>query len=288
MAARRKTRSSRKRKIIFFSFLTISIIILIAVIIFVVFMFKKANKERQTERVKVEDTTPPMISGTKDQSITVGDTISYRKDVIVTDDMDSDVKLEIDNSKVNLNKAGVYPVVYNATDSSGNTSSEEIKITVKEKVDELVEGKVCEMADEILNQITDSSMSQHDKAWNIYKWVQNNISYVGNSKKTDWITGAYTGFKDKKGDCLIFFAVTKALLTRADIPNIDVTRVGGQTDHYWHLVDIGQGWYHYDTTPQKDYLQVFLLNDAEVADYTARSDHNYYTFDESLYPKRGQ
>lgn len=243
------------------------------------------------------DTTPPTIEGTKDKTVFVGDSISYRDGVIVVDDIDEKVDLKIDNSQVDLNKPGQYTVLYSATDSSGNTATQEISITVKEIVvvappkptdNRTVQEKVFNYADKVLSEITNPSMSVRDKTRKIFDWVKKNISYLGSSPKTDWVTGAHTGFNDKRGDCFIYFAVTKALLERAGIPNVDITRVGGRTNHYWHLVDVGQGWYHLDTTPQKDYLEVFLLNDAAVEAYTARSSHNYYTFDKDLYPERGE
>jgi transglutaminase-like putative cysteine protease len=247
------------------------------------------NQSELTAKLTITpDTEPPVITGAQDQIIFEGETISYRKGVTVTDNIDEEVELEIDNSKVKLQKAGTYGVVYTATDSSGNTTSEEITVTVRQKSENAVdEETLFALADDILSGIIDDSMSQRDKAWAIYEWVTSHISYTGNSDKSDWITGAYTGFNNRIGDCFTYFSVAKALLTRAGIDNLDVTRVGGETKHYWHLVDVGEGWYHFDTTPQKEYLQVFLLTDKEVADYTAKVHRNYYTFDESLYPERG-
>lgn len=237
----------------------------------------------------IKDTTPPVIEGAEDKVVFVGDSIAYRQGIVVSDDIDEQVELTIDNSQVNLNKPGEYTAIYKATDSSGNSSTEEIKVIVRPKTDNPVdEEEVFAIADQILEEIIDPSMSMLDKAWNIYTWVVKNISYVNESDKTDWINGAYEGFTRKKGDCFTYFAVTKTLLTRAGIPNLDVTRVGGRTNHYWHLVDCGQGWYHLDTTPQREYLKVFMLTDEEVDAYTARSNNNYYNFDKSLYPERGK
>lgn len=242
--------------------------------------------ELSTNLTIIADTTPPLIEGTKNHFVFVGETVSYRKDVVVTDDIDDNVELIIDNSEVNLKKPGEYKLIYTATDSSGNISSNEVKVTVREKTPKVVsETDVFEIADGIIKKITKESMSHYDRAYEIYKWVKNNVSYTGHSEKADYINGAYTGFKEKRGDCFTYFSVTKVLLDRAGIPNLDVRRVGGRTNHYWHLVDYGQGWYHFDTTPQADYLKVFMLTDAEVAEYTARGDRNYYTYDKSLYPE---
>jgi hypothetical protein len=75
-----------------------------------------------------------------------------------------------------------------------------------------------------------------------------------------------------------------------------VTRVGGSSNHYWNLVNCGDGWYHFDCSWRihGDYYVTFMKTDAEVAaytdDYTRRYPNhpNYYTFDPSLYPERGK
>ena len=63
-----------------------------------------------------------------------GKTVSYKKGVTVSDNVDKDIELEIDSSKVNLNKVGSYKVVYKATDKAGNTTKKEIKVTVEAPV----------------------------------------------------------------------------------------------------------------------------------------------------------
>ncbi|NLK03440.1 MAG: hypothetical protein GX319_03390 [Clostridiales bacterium] len=63
-----------------------------------------------------------------------------------------------------------------------------------------------------------------------------------------------------------------------------VTRVGGRTQHFWNLINCGDGWYHFDTCPNKDKMQSFMLTDAEVEAYTKKRGNNYYNFDKSLYP----
>ena len=52
----------------------------------------------------------------------IGEPVSFRKYVTVTDNVDKDVELEVDSSSVNLTKAGSYTVVYRVVDSSGNAA----------------------------------------------------------------------------------------------------------------------------------------------------------------------
>jgi hypothetical protein len=63
-----------------------------------------------------EDTEPPKIDGAHDQTIYIGDPVAYKKDIIVTDNKDKDLKLVVDSSAVDPKKAGLYKVIYTVTD----------------------------------------------------------------------------------------------------------------------------------------------------------------------------
>ena len=85
--------------------------------------------------------------------------------------------------------------------------------------------------------------------------------------------------------------MVKYMLDECGIENMLVERYGGKTTHYWHLVNVGTGWYHYDTTPQslEDPFRCFMKTDEQVWAY-AKSRHDgrsdYYNFDTSKYPER--
>ncbi len=234
----------------------------------------------QTTCPPAPDTTPPAISGTNFE-ITQGESVSYRKQVTVTDDTDANPTLEIDNSAVDLDTPGAYPVVYTATDSSGNKSTLTLMLTVKKReytgVKDANEEYVLYLANEILDEITDDSMSKLQVAYTIWRWTRSHIAYVDTSDKTSWIVGAYDGFKARKGDCFTYFSVSKALLTAAGIDHVDVERdrpSEKSARHYWLLVNVGDGWYHFDSTvyyaKAKPYL--FMLTDAELKAW----DQKYY------------
>lgn len=142
---------------------------------------------------------------------------------------------------------------------------------------------------EVLDSITTSDMTKLEKAKAIWDYAKGKIRYTGTSDKTDWKEGAYIGMTDKAGDCFTYYAVSRALLTAADIDNLEVTRVGGSTSHYWNLVNCGDGWYHFDATPRSSKMPAFtsfMFTDEEAADYTARAGRSYYSFDDSLLPPR--
>lgn len=232
------------------------------------------------------DKEPPVISGVQDQTVFVGDSISYKKGVTVTDNVDQDVKLEVDTSKVDLNQAGTYTVTYTATDAAGNQASATATITVEEKPEGYENKAEMEsMAQEILDKIITSDMTQMEKAQKIYNWCHGNISYVNTSDKSSWINGAIQAFESHSGDCFNYFAAAKALLTAAGIENIDVVKSDtSHSSHFWSLVNCGDGWYHFDTTPRKgdgDYF--FMVTDDQLEEYS-KAHNNSHIFDHSLYP----
>ena len=139
--------------------------------------------------------------------------------------------------------------------------------------------------DPILDKITEEGMTKRELAYEIYKWVKANVGYSGSSDKSDWRKEAYRGIVNGVGDCFTYYAVSEAFLTRAGIDNMRVTRVGGRTQHFWNLINCGDGWYHFDTCPNKDKMPTFMLTDAEVEEYTKKRGNNYYNFDKSLYPR---
>jgi hypothetical protein len=241
------------------------------------------NKTEVESMLSVKlDTEPPVIYGVKDKIIFEGDTISYRKGIEVRDNKDTDLDYQIDSGDVNLNKVGTYKVYYKAEDSSGNKVTEVATITVEPftVTEEMLYAKV----DPILKGLTKEGMTKREIAYEIYKWIKAHVAYTGSSDKSDWMKEAYRGIVNGLGDCFTYYAVAEAFLTSAGIDNMRVTRVGGRTQHFWNLINCGDGWYHFDTCPNKDKMATFMLTDAEVEAYTVKRGNNYYNFDKSLYP----
>lgn len=241
------------------------------------------NKSKVKSMLTVkEDTEPPVFSGIQDKNVYVGDKVSYKKGVSVRDNKDGELSFQVDSSNVNLSKPGTYKVYYTATDSSGNEAKVSANVTVLPL--EITDETLNNLADKILAKIIKDDMTKRDKAYAIYKWIKSNISYTGTSDKSDWRKEAYRGMVNKVGDCFTYYAVSEVLLTRTGIENMRVTRVGGKTQHFWNLVNCGDGWYHFDSTPNKDKREAFMLTDAEVEKLTELRGNNYYVFDKSLYP----
>ncbi|MCD7809031.1 MAG: DUF5011 domain-containing protein [Erysipelotrichaceae bacterium] len=227
------------------------------------------------------DEEAPVISGTANKKVVVGDTVSYKKDVTVTDNADDDIELKIDTSNVNLDEAGTYEVTYSATDSAGNTATETIKVYVVNDESDITEYEVYEKAQEVLDTIIDDSMSKREICVAIYNWVHNHMSYINSSDKSSWTKAAMYAFNNKKGDCYNYFAITKALLTQAGIENIDLSAT--KHTHYWNFVKVEEGWYHLDTTPRTDHPYLCLRTDAWMDAYSAK--HSYcFSYDPDSKP----
>lgn len=228
-----------------------------------------------------KDTEAPVFQGVRDIEVSVGDSVSYKQGVTATDIACGNIDFTVDASQVDLTKEGTYEAVYSATDLSGNTATQTITVTVTE-ISDYTE-KVNALCDDILRQITTAGMSKSEKAKAVFTYVLNNITYIGHSDKSDWVKGAYTAFTRKQGDCYTYYAASRALLTRLGIENMEVIRIG--ETHFWNLVNLGSGWYHFDASPKSSNFQCFMLTDEEVAAYGPSIGRpEYYDFDKSLYP----
>lgn len=250
------------------------------------------NVTKATARLEVAvDTEPPVISGVKDLTVPAGGNISYKKGITVTDNIDEEVELTVDASGVDLAREGEYEVLYKAVDAAGNEASASAVVHVQPvSVDNITEELVNAEADKILASLfgegaAAESLSEYDKAKKIYNWCHDRIAYFDGTPKTNWIQGAYRGLVERKGDCYVYAMTAKCLLTRAGIKNMDIEKIPTPTTmHYWNLVDLGEGWYHFDTCRRVDGATFFYKTDEELMAYSNTHDgtHNY---DRSKYPE---
>ncbi|MCM1056719.1 MAG: hypothetical protein NC517_03830 [Firmicutes bacterium] len=248
-----------------------------------VFTDEGGNETKASAMLTLEaDTEPPVITGARDFTYVMGTSISYKKNVTVSDNSGSEIPLNVDNSQVNLDAEGVYPVTYSAMDDSGNAATVTINVTVIPMTYDVNE--VYGYADAVLASIFTEGMTEYEKLRAIYDYVKGNVGYISHSDKGDWVKAAYEGLVNKQGDCYVFACTTKVLLDRAGITNMDIEKIPAKTMHYWNLVDIGEGWHHLDTTPRKDHPVIFYWTEAEMMDYSAKhgNSHNY---DHELYPE---
>jgi hypothetical protein len=158
-------------------------------------------------------------------------------------------------------------------------------------VDVLSEETVNEMSDNILNRIIKDDMTQREQAKAVFDWTVRNVGYTARGSHDSVYESAYRAMRGNSGDCFTFYAVMEVLLTRLGIENMRITRVGGNSNHFWNLVNVGDGWYHVDATPTRITINRFMFTDSQAEDYTNRMlryqypVRNYYVYDKTLYPE---
>ncbi|MBR3242473.1 MAG: DUF5011 domain-containing protein, partial [Parasporobacterium sp.] len=232
-------------------------------------------------KIVIVDTQPPQFISADDFTVFFDEPIRYKEHVSVRENT-GDYELEVDTSQVDTTALGTYPVTYTATDSSGNSSSVTVQVTIIEKNAD--EAALYARVDEILSGIINDDMSKADKVWAIYAWIRNNIGWMNESPKDDYIKAAARALDWGGGDCYAYFSLSKVMLTRAGIQNMDIERIPeGDEMHYWNLVDVddGHGWYHFDATPFEPLYESCMLTDGELMELNSYGQYNY---DRSLYP----
>lgn len=235
------------------------------------------SKKKFTYTYGTPDTTPPVISGFIGENSYNGKfpymvvysddkNYNYFKYVKAEDDRGGKVKLSVDTSKVDYKKAGTYTITYTAKDKAGNKAKAKARIQVR------IANELDDMADEILKQITKPEWSNTKKAQAIYNYTRGHIAYIGYSDKSDWEKEAANGIRYGKGDCFTYYSVARILLTRSGIPNIEVRRVKpdyrGHTRHWWNMVYVQGGFYHYDTSPRSMGGRFCLVTDEQLKEYS--------------------
>ena len=234
-----------------------------------------------------EDNIPPKIYGAKKVTLYIGQPVSYKKGVLAEDNCDGIIDITVDSSQVNPKVEGEYIVYYTAEDSSGNSVTEEVKVTVKEQ--SVTVAELEELADKILAEITTEDMTLREKAWEIYQYVNKHLTYTNFSDKTDWMKEAYNGITRGVGDCFTYYSMSYLFLNRIGMQTLSVERDarGDENKHYWHLVNYGEGWYHFDACIHIPKLVSFMLTDAEMDAFSRRAGKNdyYYRFKKENYPR---
>ncbi len=228
----------------------------------------------------VRDTEKPKILGVTNQYVYIGEPVAYFATASASDNADApeDIEITVDNSAVDIYTPGAYPVVYRAKDLAGNVS--EKRVTLHFIRPGVSDEKLLRKAEEILAQIVTEDMTMGQKAWAIYRYIYDHYSFSSSYTIRDWKYEAWRGLTYRRGGCFTYCAAAKVLLEQIGAKVMFVTRYNGFR-HYWLMVDLGTGWYHFDplnSGPSRKY-QCFMLTTEEVVElypYFWRYDHRIY------------
>ena len=125
------------------------------------------NENSQTFKVSIADMVAPVISLSKTVfSVTEGDSApDYLNIATASDNMDGELtrSVVVDDSNVNYDEPGTYPVVFKVSDSTGNETYETASITVSEKVQERASTQTETSNNDVIVLITKTGECYHRK-----------------------------------------------------------------------------------------------------------------------------
>lgn len=240
--------------------------------------------------IQIYDNKPPKMEVSPLIVAGVGGVIEYTPYVTLSDNCIGSLSFTVDEKELILSEVGQYFVYITGVDAVGNkTEKQKVTVNVVEDYDKNALG---ELLDELLDELDIEGKSRERICRDIYKLVRDTLVYTGDSEKGDVDRAAYYAIMGGGGDCYSYFALTKLLLERCGIENLDVQRAEGYTEdtHYWSLVNIGEEgsekWYHLDSTELRvdryDHSGC-LLTEKQIGAYSkARAD--FYRYDRSDYP----
>ena len=86
--------------------------------------------ELEADLTLVFDDAPPQIHNACDHRVYLGTVLDLTEGISVSDDLDKNAALSIDDNAVNWEAAGEYPVIYRAEDACGNETVATVMVTV--------------------------------------------------------------------------------------------------------------------------------------------------------------
>ena len=227
----------------------------------------------------------PRFEGLDPVYLQIGGTISYKAGVTATDAQDGTLTFTIDPGDFNNAKEGAYKVLYHAVDSDGNRLTVPRTVVVESKTGQ----KLREKAQAVLDEIIKPGMTRDEQIYAVFRKVWHYVWYSGNSDKSSLESAAYEGFSTWSGDCYTYYAMVKVMLDILEIPNVEVARVGGESRHWWNLVEFEDGkYYHVDATPHRyTNMEHFKMTESVINAYTndpkvSSYRPNYYVYDHTL------
>ena len=193
------------------------------------------------------NTVPPVFYGVRDIYVSLGEAIRFREGVQALDAFGRSIHFDIDNTAVDIQARGVYPVTFTATDAWGLYTTVSLYVSILNINPEAVHA----LADDLLTQIINDGMTQTQQTLAIFNWLQHNVGFAaGSVVYYSMYEAMYQGLMTRRGNCAVFASLMELFLARADIPHIPVRRQNG--NHRWVLVNPDDmGWHHVDPTPNR-------------------------------------
>ena len=233
----------------------------------------------------------PRIYGTQDIFVQQGSPIMFRRGISAYDAFDRPIQFTVDSSGVDVDTLGVYTVVYHTVDAWGLTA----EATARVYVIAVDPDRVRTMADTVLEGILQDDMTQVEQARAIFDWIGRNVAYSAHVRRPTLYENAYQGLRNRQGNCFVFYSLSEVMLTQAGIPNMQISRYGGTSNHTWNLINPDNlGWHHFDTTPLVatvgHRVDRFMFTSSQAQAFTeiiAREvfTPNYFTYNPALYPE---
>jgi len=230
---------------------------------------------------------PPRIYGAQDIFVQQSSPVMFRRGISAYDAFDRPIQFTVDSSEVDVDTLGVYTVIYHTVDAWGMTAEATANVYVIAVDPE----RVRAMADTILEGILRDGMTQVEQARAIFNWVGNNVAFAAHIRRPTLYENAYQALRNRQGNCFVYYALSEVMLTQAGIPNMQILRVGGTTNHTWNLINPDDlGWHHFDATPVRVAgINRFMFTNSQAREFTERirraGVQNYYVFDPDLYPE---
>lgn len=198
----------------------------------------------------ISEDKAPQITGLTDIVLSKYMTPDYTAGVVAVDDKDGEITFRVDDSKVQLKKAGTYFVTYTAVDSAGNETSLKRRVVVENDVTDT----------ELL--VADMAAKCGDDPKSITDFVRNMIRY----SSSDWggDDPVYSGFTKGSGNCMVSASCLLALLEFKGY-NAQLIWVKEEFEpHYWVIVEMEPGvWRHVDATRGVHARHSFPMTDAQ-------------------------
>ncbi len=239
-----------------------------------------------------QDLVAPLILGAHDIEFKAGNPPDFMEGITVTDDVDPDPQLIINDVEVDTNTPGLYELYYIASDAAGNETMVTVNVTVLQgdggattasngipngpsgnqsgsnKYSSKTNADAYAAAQKVYNKICNASMNDVTKGMKIFYWVNHNISFTQYGiDYTSFASLACQAFATRRSSCYGHWACCKSMCDIAGIANRTVYRSGSNKYHVWLLCYLNGGWYHCDATPWPGYGHyfIYMMTDAELA-----------------------